>query len=104
MKFVLPTIGIISALMTQQALAAAHMASIKQGQEVYAKNCASCHRKEDPKLGDKAAWKPLIEQGSEVLVASVIKGKGKMPAHGGKPRLPHSDIEAAVSYMMSQAR
>ena len=104
MRYVLPIIGVISALMTQHASAAGHMASAKRGQEIYAKNCASCHRKEDPKLGDKAAWKPLIDQGLEALVVAVIKGKGKMPAHGGKPRLPHPDIEAAVDYMISQSR
>lgn len=87
--------------MTQQASAAGHMT---KGRDVYAKNCASCHRKEYPKLGDKAAWKPLIARGSEALVESVLKGRGRMPHHGGRQRLSRSDIEAAVNYMISQSQ
>lgn len=104
MIYVQPGVAALLVLMTHQAAAATHAASAAAGEAVYTKNCASCHRKEDPKLGDKAAWKPLIAKGAQALAATVIEGKGKMPAHGGKPRLPHQDIEAAVDYMISKSQ
>ena len=104
MRYALSSIAIMLALTTQQASAASHSASTAAGQQAYEKNCASCHRSENPRLGDKAAWEPLFAKGTEALVASVINGKGTMPPHGGKPRLPHSDIEAAVIYMMEKSK
>lgn len=104
MKTVLSGIAIVSVLMTQPAAAAGDPPAAPDGQKIYAKNCASCHRKEDPKLGDKAAWKPLIAKGADALVASVIKGTGKMPHHGGKPKLPRADIAAAVNYMIEKSK
>lgn len=101
MKLVLSSIVLL--LLTHQA-SAQTAPPAADGQQVYAKNCASCHRKENPKLGDKAAWKPLIARGADVLVASVISGKGTMPHHAGKPRLQRQDIEAAVNYMISKSQ
>jgi cytochrome c5 len=69
------------------------------GQQVYAENCALCHNNLDPKLGDKPAWEPRIKQGSDVLVAAVINGKGAMPPRAGKPALSDDDIKAAVEYI-----
>jgi cytochrome c5 len=104
MRYVLPGIAIIFASATQQAPAAGHSASAAAGEQIYAKNCASCHRKENPRLGDKSAWKPLIARGKDALVDSVIKGTKKMPHHGGKPHLSREDIEAAVSYMIEKSK
>lgn len=103
MKYVLSALAMTSVLATQPA-AASDTAPVPDGQQIYAKNCAVCHRREDPKLGDKAAWKPLIAKGPEALVDAVMKGKGKMPHHGGKPRLPRADIEAAVKYMIEKSK
>jgi len=74
------------------------------GQAVYTANCSPCHNNLKPKLGDKAAWEPIIKQGTDALVASVIKGKGTMPARAGKPALSDADIKAAVEYIESQAK
>jgi cytochrome c5 len=74
------------------------------GQQVYAEDCAVCHNNLKPKLGDKAAWGPLIEKGDDALVAAVIQGKGAMPPRAGKPGLLDADIRAAVQYMESRAR
>jgi cytochrome c5 len=74
------------------------------GQAVYNANCAPCHNNMKPKLGDKAAWAPLVAQGTDALVASVIKGKGAMPARGGKPALSDADIKAAVEYLESAGK
>ena len=71
------------------------------GQAIYTANCAACHNNLKPKLGDKATWDPLVKQGTDVLVASVVKGKGAMPPRAGKPALSDGDIKAAVEYMES---
>lgn len=84
------------------AMEAAH-SRIALGQEVYSRNCAACHNNLSPKLGDAAAWKPLIKQGDQTLVAGVIHGKGAMPPRAGNPALSDSDIAAAVRYIESKA-
>jgi cytochrome c5 len=57
-----------------------------------------------PKSGDKAAWAPRIKLGIDALTASVIKGKGAMPARGAAAAASDAEIRAAVEYMVSQAR
>ncbi len=74
------------------------------GQAIYSANCATCHNALKPKLGDKVAWEPLIKQGEDVLVASVIHGKGVMPARAGKPALSDDDIKAAVEFIESKVK
>ena len=75
--------------------------SADDGKETYTKSCALCHSALSPKLGDKAAWEPRLKQGTDVLVATVIKGKGAMPPKGGNAKLSEADIKAAVEYMVS---
>lgn len=86
------------------ALVAASGAEAADGQAVYDASCAMCHNNIPPKLGDKAAWAPLIKQGTDALVASVIKGKGAMPARGGQPNLSDADIKASVEYLESKSQ
>lgn len=83
---------------------AAGQSTAADGKKVYTKNCAICHNALAPKLGDKAAWEPRIKQGTDALVAAVVKGKGAMPPRAGKPALVDEDIKAAVEYMVSQAK
>jgi cytochrome c5 len=84
--------------------AAVSAAQASDGQAVYNQNCAMCHNNISPKLGDKAAWGPLIKQGTDVLVATAIKGKGAMPPKGGHANLSDADIKAAVEYIESKAQ
>lgn len=79
-------------------------AQAADGQAVFNQNCGLCHNAIAPKLGDKAAWAPRIKLGTDVLVASVIKGKGMMPARAGKPALSDDDIKAAVGYIVSKSQ
>jgi len=78
--------------------------ALADGKSVYDQNCAACHSAMAPKTGDKAAWAPLIKQGSDALTQSVIKGKGMMPPKGGHPTLSDTDIKAAVEYMISKSK
>ncbi len=83
-------------------LAAAGPVSAADGKAVYDKSCAGCHGAMSPKLGDKAAWAPLIKQGAGALTASAIKGKGVMPPRGGAAS--DADVKAAVDYIISKAK
>lgn len=77
-------------------------AAAADGKAVYEKTCKGCHTAMKPKLGDKAAWAPLIGQGEAALTASVMKGKKPMPPKGGAKN--EADVKAAVEYMMSQGK
>jgi cytochrome c5 len=57
-----------------------------------------------PKLGDKAAWAPRIQTGTDSLVQSVLKGKGAMPPKGGNTSLNEAQVRAAVEFMVSQSK
>lgn len=85
--------------LTVQAFAA-------DGKTVYDSTCAACHASGAagaPKLGDKAAWAPRL-QDLGALKASALKGKGVMPAKGGNSSLSDADVAAAVDYMVGQSK
>jgi cytochrome c5 len=88
--------GTVAVLMVSGQLAAA------DGKAVYDKSCKGCHTAMKPKLGDKAAWAPLIARGADALTASVVKGKAPMPPKGGAAN--EADVKPAVEYMMSQGK
>ncbi len=72
------------------------------GKAVYDKSCKGCHASMNPKLGDKTTWTPLITRGEKELVASVMKGKGMMPAKGNAGSA--DDVTDAVKYMMDAVK
>lgn len=77
------------------------------GKKTYDAACAMCHAAGvagAPKAGDKAAWKPRIALGKDVLYTSAIKGKNLMPPKGGAVSVADADIKAAVDYLVSQSR
>jgi len=77
------------------------------GKAVYDKVCFACHAQSvagSPKLGDKAAWAPRIQTGTDAMVATVIKGKGAMPPKAGNPSLSDAEIRAAVEFMAGQSK
>ncbi len=96
MKRMFFVVGSVAALMLSGQVAAA------DGKAVFDKSCAGCHKAMKPKLGDKAAWEPLIKQGAAALTASVVKGKGVMPPKGGAAS--EADVKAAVEYIISQSK
>jgi cytochrome c5 len=87
--------------------AAPQKAGPADGKAVYDKVCVACHQQSvagSPRLGDKAAWAPRVKQGMDVLVQSVLKGKGAMPPRGGNPSLSDAEARAAVDFMVSQSK
>ena len=76
------------------------------GQSLYKELCVTCHATGvvgAPKFGDKTAWAPRIKTGLDALTASVVNGKGAMPAKGGSATASEADIRAAVVYMATAA-
>lgn len=76
------------------------------GAKVYQGVCAVCHTSGvagAPKLGDRKAWAPLIEEGQAILTAHGYVGVRGMPAKGGKPDLSIEDFAAAVVHMANAA-
>ena len=74
---------------------------------LYGQVCAVCHVAGvagAPKFGDKAAWAPRLAAGVDGLTASVIKGKGAMPAKGGAAAASDADIKAVVAYMVAAVK
>lgn len=72
-------------------------ASAKSGEELVGGACAACHLAGvagAPALDDDAAWAERREAGLDALVASVINGKGAMPARGGSA---YSDEEIRIA-------
>lgn len=98
MKFALCSIGLVGSLLGSMPSQAA------DGKAVYIKACAMCHNALPPKLDDKAAWEPRFRQGIDVMVMSVVKGKGTMPPRAGNNALSDADIKAALEYMAAQVK
>ena len=87
--------------------APAKAAGSVDGKAVYDKVCFACHQVSvagSPKLGDKAAWAPRLQTGTDAMMQSVIKGKGAMPPKAGNPSLSDAEIRAAVEFMASQGK
>jgi len=73
----------------------------QSAEELYNGGCAACHASgvaNAPKLGDVEAWRERNAAGLEALVASVVNGKGAMPARGGSS-YSDGDIERAVKHL-----
>ncbi|HEX5636094.1 MAG TPA: c-type cytochrome, partial [Gammaproteobacteria bacterium] len=79
------------------------------GEAIYKKSCSSCHATgaaNAPKLGDKAAWKPRIAKGVNVLLQSAINGVPgtAMMKRGTCNSCSDDDLKAVVEYMVSQGQ
>jgi cytochrome c5 len=76
------------------------------GKKLYDSVCMACHVAAvagAPKFGDKAAWAPRGNN-LDTLTATVIKGKGAMPAKGGAGNASDAEIKAAVAYMLAAVK
>lgn len=76
------------------------------GEKLYKSACFSCHSTgiaNAPKLGNKAAWAPLIAQGMDTMVEVAMKGKGAMPPRGASSA-DDATLRAAVEYMVLKSQ
>jgi cytochrome c5 len=73
------------------------------GEQAFTNVCSACHGagiNGAPKVGDRAAWAPRIQQGKEVLYTHAIGGIRAMPPRGGST-WPDATIRMTVDYMVS---
>ena len=80
--------------------------NLASGEQVYRDVCLACHAtkvEKSPQLGDREAWKPLIEEGQDVLTAHAWVGVRGMPPRGGKPDLTLEEFARATAYMARAA-
>ena len=96
MKQMLLALGVVAAMTIGGQVAAA------DGKAVFEKTCKGCHTMMKPKIGDKAAWAPLIAQGVDTLTAVVMKGKKPMPPKGGAAN--EAEVKAAIEYMITLSK
>ena len=78
----------------------------RTGEAVFTAVCTSCHSAGvlgAPKIDDKAAWTPRVQQGLDGLVKNAVNGIRSMPARGGDPTLTDEEITNAVVYMTGKA-
>lgn len=92
-----------TAAMAEAQSAAQPAAVVTQlsAEDLYNGACAACHAAGvagAPKYGDTAAWSERNALGLEALIASVVNGKGAMPARGGSS-YSDEDIERAVKHL-----
>jgi cytochrome c5 len=81
-------------------------AAPRTGQQIVEAVCSACHATgalNAPRIGDTAAWGPLIKHGFQQLVENAIKGIRQMPPRGGNPELSDFEVARAVAYMVNQS-
>jgi len=87
------------------------VATAMSGPQVYNAACIACHGPGiggAPLFGDAAAWTARIAQGRDTLKEHALQGysggAGYMPPKGGRADLSDAEIEAAVDYMVDEAK
>ncbi|MDO6592490.1 cytochrome c5 family protein [Neptuniibacter sp. 1_MG-2023] len=94
------TLGLIS-LVLLSSISYVHA----EGQVIYDKHCKGCHVAGvggAPKPGDSAAWEPRIVQGIDVMVQTVVVGKGTMPPKGTCFDCDEAALKAAVELLIAE--
>lgn len=75
------------------------------GAVIYNESCAACHRDGEagaPKVGDKAIWKPIIEENIDVILGRILNGETH-PKNAGCKACSTDEVMEAVKYMVSQS-
>jgi len=73
------------------------------GREVFVQNCALCHVHGvamAPRVDNQAEWRPRLLFGRQVLLNSVLRGKGGMPPKGGNASISDEQAAAGLDYML----
>lgn len=92
---------------SEAAPKAAGAPDLAEGEKIYKGTCGVCHETGvagAPRHGDKAAWKPRLEQGFEVLVKHSIEGLRAMPPRGGNGKLTDDELRDATGYMTASVQ
>lgn len=79
--------------------------TLDDGRRIYSDNCSVCHDKgfkAAPRLGDKKAWQPMVDDGFVQAYERAVMGYKDHPPQGACSTCSNADIKAAVKYMMEQ--
>jgi cytochrome c5 len=74
----------------------------RTGEQIVKMQCSKCHQEGKggaPRIGDRAAWIPHLNQGLDNTVRSAMNGHGGMPARGGMADLSDVELRNAILYM-----
>lgn len=74
----------------------------RSGKALVLESCQSCHGRslgDAPRIGDRKAWAPRLEQGLEGLVQAVVVGKCQLQRQGGI-EASEMELARAVVYMI----
>ncbi|RDS79188.1 cytochrome c5 family protein [Dyella monticola] len=109
--------GRAAMLAAQEAAAKAAAAQVAyggttDGKTIYDSLCHSCHTAGvagAPVLGNKTMWGPRIAEGLQTLIKHATDGYhgpdgNFMPPKGGNPALTDAQVEAAVKWIVGQAK
>jgi cytochrome c5 len=84
------------------ALSLPAAAQPQTGEALYHSACSACHRSGNmgaPRIGDAAAWKPLIREGQVHLTAQGWVGIRKMPPRGNADDASLEQFARAVVHL-----
>lgn len=76
------------------------------GATLYKERCFLCHDTglvNAPRLGDRQQWQARKNKGMDILVNTVIHGKGAMPPRGGS-QYSDQQIKLVVEFMLSKVK
>ena len=80
------------------------------GDKVYQEFCATCHAKKPviatgaPRFREQADWGWRLQSGCDIIFASLLKGRGVMPARGGCFECSDQMLKDAMNYMLPKKR
>ena len=77
------------------------------GKSVFYETCLACHGKGvtgAPRITDRQAWKPRLEQDLATLIRHAVEGHGRMPPKGGVFDLTETQVASAVAYIAHRSR
>lgn len=95
-----------SAAAPQAAAGSGPAADVARGETVYKQACSACHQMGvagAPRLGDRAAWAPRLQQGLQTLQQHALQGIRGMPPKGGRLDMADEWILDAVAFMVQQS-
>ncbi len=93
-------------LMLAVAFVVGSSATFADGATLYKTACFACHDAGiagAPKFADKKLWASRIATGIDVMVKTVLTGKGAMPPNGGT-QMTEAQIREVVEYMANAAK
>ncbi len=87
------------------AVVAGAAKAARSGKEVVQAACGGCHIAGvagAPKIGSKGDWEARVQAGMDVMMASVVQGKGIMPPGGGG-NFTDEELKAAIQSMLADS-